>query len=138
MTTYLDWHLENEGEGKYVIPPSLSVIEWVYHPGVHTDRIHSFQVTSDNTVGQPVPRGGFTGAVAGSNGYVTTQLTTPNGYQNGIYYGKAALNAPYDAQGYNTVRQLKCTRRSNQATMPYFRRRTRLTCRTVHGSQALH
>jgi len=89
------------------------VVESVYPPGVHTDHIYYLQVTSDNAVGQPVSRGGFTGAVAGSNGYVTTQLATPSGYQRGIYDGKAAMNAPYDAQGYNTVRQLKCTRRSH-------------------------
>lgn len=47
-------------------------------------------------------RGGFTVAIAGSNGYVTTQISTPAGFQNGVPFGKFAINAPYDAQGYNT------------------------------------
>lgn len=46
---------------------------------------------------------GFTVAIAGSNGYVTTQIETPAGYQAGTPYGDFAINAPYDAQGYNTV-----------------------------------
>jgi len=47
-------------------------------------------------------RGGFTVAIAGSNGYVTTQLATPAGFRTGVPFGKFAINAPYDAQGYNT------------------------------------
>jgi len=60
------------------------------------------QVTDLNAVNKGQARGGFTVAIAGSNGYVTTQLTTPDGYQSGVPYGKFAINAPYDAQGYNT------------------------------------
>lgn len=60
-------------------------------------------VSQDNAVNQGQTRGGFTVAIAGSNGYVTTQIKTPAGYQAGIPYGKFAINAPYDIQGYKTV-----------------------------------
>lgn len=60
-------------------------------------------VSSDNAVNAGQPRGGFTVVIAGSNGYVTTQLATPAGYQAGTPYGTNAINAPYDHQGYNTV-----------------------------------
>lgn len=60
------------------------------------------QVTPDNAVNKGQMRGGFTVAIAGSNGYVTTQISTPDGFQNGVPFGKFAINAPYDAQGYNT------------------------------------
>lgn len=59
-------------------------------------------MTELNAVNKGQPRGGFSVAIAGSNGYVTTQLATPDGYQSGVPYGKFAINAPYDAQGYNT------------------------------------
>jgi hypothetical protein len=60
------------------------------------------QVTESNAVNSGQWRGSFEVAIAGSNGYVTTQLATPAGYQAGTPYGKFAINAPYDAQGYNT------------------------------------
>jgi hypothetical protein len=60
------------------------------------------QVTESNAVNSGQWRGSFEVAIAGSNGYVTTQLATPAGYQAGVPYGKFAINAPYDAQGYNT------------------------------------
>ncbi|KEQ90230.1 hypothetical protein AUEXF2481DRAFT_93119 [Aureobasidium subglaciale EXF-2481] len=47
-------------------------------------------------------RGGFSVAVAGNNGYVTNKISTPDGFQTGVPFGKFAMNAPYDAQGYNT------------------------------------
>ncbi|KAG9605809.1 hypothetical protein KCU77_g801, partial [Aureobasidium melanogenum] len=74
-------------------PPSSTTIKCVYWGG---------QVTLDNAVNKGQMRGGFTVAIAGSNGYVTTQVSTPAGYQNGVPFGKFAINAPYDAQGYNT------------------------------------
>jgi hypothetical protein len=60
------------------------------------------QVSSENAVNSGQWRGSFQVAIAGSNGYVTTQLATPAGYQAGVPFGKFAINAPYDAQGYNT------------------------------------
>jgi hypothetical protein len=60
------------------------------------------QVTDSNTVNAGQPRADFKVAIAGSNGYVTTKIATPAGYKTGLYYGKNAINAPYDAQGYNT------------------------------------
>jgi hypothetical protein len=83
-------------------------------------------VTSDTAVNTGQMRGGFTVAIAGSNGYVTNQIKTPAGYQAGVPYGKFAVNAPYDAQGYNTVSQAitSC--------------RTTLTQYVVHGVQDFH
>lgn len=60
------------------------------------------QVTQENAQNVGQMRGNFQVAIAGSNGYVTTQISTPAGYQNGVPFGKFAINAPYDAQGYNT------------------------------------
>ncbi|KAG9868242.1 hypothetical protein KCU77_g370, partial [Aureobasidium melanogenum] len=74
-------------------PPSVTMIKCVYWGG---------PVSQDNAVNTGQIRGGFTVAIAGSNGYVTTQIKTPAGYQAGIPYGKYAINAPYDIQGYNT------------------------------------
>lgn len=60
-------------------------------------------MSQDNAVNKGYTYEGFTVAIAGSNGYVTTQIETPTGYQAGTPYGDFAINAPYDAQGYNTV-----------------------------------
>jgi hypothetical protein len=75
-------------------PASVTVIKCVYWGG---------PVSQDSAVNKGQMRGGFTVAIAGSNGYVTNQIKTPAGYQAGVPYGKFAINAPYDAQGYNTV-----------------------------------
>lgn len=53
-----------------------------------------------NNVGQY--RQNFQVVIAGSNGYVNKTLATPQGYTGPGYLGNAAINAPYDAQGYNT------------------------------------
>ncbi|KAI4746529.1 hypothetical protein E4T50_03130 [Aureobasidium sp. EXF-12298] len=74
-------------------PSSVTMIKCVYWGG---------PISQDSAVNTGQIRGGFTVAIAGSNGYVTTQIKTPDGYQAGIPYGKYAINAPYDAQGYNT------------------------------------
>ncbi|KAI5212560.1 hypothetical protein E4T38_00598 [Aureobasidium subglaciale] len=75
-------------------PRSVTMIKCVYWGG---------QVTQENAQNTGQPRGKFIVAIAGSNGYVSTQISTPAGYQIGVPYGKFAINAPYDAQGYNTV-----------------------------------
>ena len=40
--------------------------------------------------------------VAGSSGYTNNSLVVPPGYGSAQYLGNVAINAPYDAQGYNT------------------------------------
>jgi hypothetical protein len=45
---------------------------------------------------------GFSVVVAGSNGYVSQTIAAPSGYSDANYLGNAAINAPYDALGYNT------------------------------------
>ncbi|THX48054.1 hypothetical protein D6D06_09315 [Aureobasidium pullulans] len=74
-------------------PPSVTMIKCVYWGG---------PVSQDNAVNTGQTRGSFSVVIAGSNGYVTNQIKTPAGYQAGTPYGKYAINAPYDAQGYNT------------------------------------
>lgn len=44
----------------------------------------------------------FSVVVAGSNGYVNQNIAAPSGYSDANYLGNAAINAPYDALGYNT------------------------------------
>jgi hypothetical protein len=39
---------------------------------------------------------------AGSNGYVNQNIAAPSGYSDANFLGNAAINAPYDALGYNT------------------------------------
>ncbi|KAI5245644.1 hypothetical protein E4T42_06702 [Aureobasidium subglaciale] len=63
----------------------------------------SGQVTAANAVNVGQSRGGFSVAIAGNNGYVTNKISTPDGFQTGVPFGKFAMNAPYDAQGYNTM-----------------------------------
>ncbi|KAI5197148.1 hypothetical protein E4T38_08152 [Aureobasidium subglaciale] len=53
-----------------------------------------------NNFGQT--RGSFSVLIAGSNGYVSTSVSTPAGFNDAVSYGDKAMNAPYDAQGYNT------------------------------------
>ncbi|KAH0335609.1 hypothetical protein KCU74_g2422, partial [Aureobasidium melanogenum] len=72
---------------------SVTVVKCVYWGG---------PVSQDNAVNTGYTSDGFTVAIAGSNGYVTTQIETPAGYQAGTPFGDFAINAPYDAQGYNT------------------------------------
>ncbi|KAI5200082.1 hypothetical protein E4T39_05919 [Aureobasidium subglaciale] len=74
-------------------PPSVTMIKCAYWGG---------PVTEANTVNKGQPRGNFEVKIAGSNGYVSNQVSTPAGFQSGVYYGKVAINAPYDVQGYNT------------------------------------
>ncbi|KAG9604408.1 hypothetical protein KCU86_g583, partial [Aureobasidium melanogenum] len=73
---------------------SVTVIKCVYWGGPVSqgNAVNTGYTTSND----------FTVAIAGSNGYVTTQIETPAGYQAGTPFGDFAINAPYDAQGYNT------------------------------------
>ncbi|KAI5195519.1 hypothetical protein AUEXF2481DRAFT_8237 [Aureobasidium subglaciale EXF-2481] len=74
-------------------PASVTMIKCVYWASA---------VTGDTAVNVGQPRSKFVVAIAGSNGYVSNQIATPDGFQAGVPYGKFAINAPYDAQGYNT------------------------------------
>jgi hypothetical protein len=47
-------------------------------------------------------RNQFEVAIAGSNAYQNNSLTIPAGYSLKAAYNNVAINAPYDAQGYNT------------------------------------
>ncbi|THY30391.1 hypothetical protein D6D01_03257 [Aureobasidium pullulans] len=47
-------------------------------------------------------RNKFQVLIAGSNGYTNNTLATPVGYSDALYYGTRAIDAPLDAQGFNT------------------------------------
>ncbi|KAK5118683.1 hypothetical protein LTR85_007889 [Meristemomyces frigidus] len=74
-------------------PPSTTNIKCVFWGG---------EVTADslNNLGQY--RDQFQVVMAGSNGYMNTTLVPLTGYTEPTYLGNAAINAPYDAQGYNS------------------------------------
>ena len=59
-------------------------------------------VSSSNANNYGQYRQNFQVVIAGSNGYVNKTLATPIGYNPAVYLGNAAINAPYDSQGYNT------------------------------------
>lgn len=44
----------------------------------------------------------FRVVIAGSNGYTSTSIDTPNGYSPAVYLGNAAINAPLDCNGADT------------------------------------
>lgn len=47
-------------------------------------------------------RNQFQVLIAGSNGYTNNTIAAVAGYSDAIYYGTHAIDAPLDAQGYNT------------------------------------
>ncbi|KAI5197076.1 hypothetical protein E4T38_08194 [Aureobasidium subglaciale] len=59
-------------------------------------------LTIANAVNKGQMRNQFEIAVAGSNAYQNNSLTIPAGYTLKAAYNNVAINAPYDAQGYNT------------------------------------
>lgn len=63
-------------------------------------------ISLDGAVNKGTPQGSFTVAIAGSNGYITHQVSTPAGFQAGQSYGNCTISAPLDAQGSNTVCKL--------------------------------
>lgn len=83
----------NQADGCYN-PSSVTNIKCVYWGG---------PVSADTATNTGQMRAGFTVAIAGSNGYITNQLPSVAGYQAPVPFGNNAINAPYDAQGYNTV-----------------------------------
>ncbi|KAG9661651.1 hypothetical protein KCU64_g2438, partial [Aureobasidium melanogenum] len=74
-------------------PASLTQIKCVYWGG---------PVTTANTNNPGRTWVQFSVVVAGSNGYVNQTVAAPSGYSDANYLGNAAINAPYDALGYNT------------------------------------
>ncbi|KAH0395470.1 hypothetical protein KCU89_g10297, partial [Aureobasidium melanogenum] len=74
-------------------PASLTQIKCVYWGG---------PVTAANTNNPGRTWVQFSVVVAGSNGYVNQTVAAPSGYSDANYLGNAAINAPYDALGYNT------------------------------------
>jgi hypothetical protein len=61
------------------------------------------QVNQANAVNAGQWRSSFQVLIAGSNGYTNNSIVAPPGFDNPIYYGNAAINAPFDKQGYNTL-----------------------------------
>ncbi|KEQ98104.1 hypothetical protein AUEXF2481DRAFT_468840 [Aureobasidium subglaciale EXF-2481] len=74
-------------------PSSVTTIKCVFWGG-------NLDATNANGKGQY--RQDFQILIAGSNGYVNKTLATPQGYSSPTYLGNAAINATFDAQGYNT------------------------------------
>ncbi|KAK5123636.1 hypothetical protein LTR85_002674 [Meristemomyces frigidus] len=74
-------------------PSSVTMIKCVFWGG---------PVSSANANNAGQWRDSFQVVIAGSNGYVNKTLATPSGYTGPVYLGSAAINAPYDSQGYNT------------------------------------
>ncbi|KAG9512005.1 hypothetical protein KCV07_g9747, partial [Aureobasidium melanogenum] len=60
-------------------------------------------VNQANAVNSGQWRSSFQVLIAGSNGYTNNAIVTPPGFDSPTYYGNAAINAPYDGQGYNTL-----------------------------------
>jgi hypothetical protein len=63
-------------------------------------------LNKDNAVNTGQPRNKFDVAVAGSNAYQNPNLKVPDGFTLTGVPEKAAINAPYDKQGYNTVKSI--------------------------------
>ncbi|KAG2163358.1 hypothetical protein VTO58DRAFT_110759 [Aureobasidium pullulans] len=74
-------------------PASLTQIRCVYWGG---------PVTAGNTNNYGRKWEQFSVVFAGSNGYVNQNIAAPSGYSDATYLNNAAINAPYDALGYNT------------------------------------
>ncbi|KAG9734145.1 hypothetical protein KCU73_g10856, partial [Aureobasidium melanogenum] len=74
-------------------PASLTQIKCVYWGG---------PVTTDTTNNPGRTWVQFSVVVAGSNGYVNQTVAAPSGYSDATYLGNTAINAPYNALGYNT------------------------------------
>jgi hypothetical protein len=59
-------------------------------------------LTSDSATNSGQYRNQFQVVIAGSNAYQSTNLVTPPGFTLAAVPENAAINAPYDHQGYNT------------------------------------
>ncbi|KAI5195935.1 hypothetical protein AUEXF2481DRAFT_25525 [Aureobasidium subglaciale EXF-2481] len=74
-------------------PASVTYIKCVFWGG---------PVSQSNANNYGQYRNKFQVLIAGSNGYTNKTLAAPAGYSDAIYYGTKAIDAPLDAQGYNT------------------------------------
>ncbi|KAH0090939.1 hypothetical protein KCU96_g7811, partial [Aureobasidium melanogenum] len=74
-------------------PPSVTYIKCVFWGG-------PVSRANANNYGQY--RNQFQVLIAGSNGYTNNTIAALAGYSDAIYYGTHAIDAPLDAQGYNT------------------------------------
>ncbi|TIA29393.1 hypothetical protein D6C78_10241 [Aureobasidium pullulans] len=74
-------------------PASVTYIKCVFWGGYVSN-------ANANNYGQY--RNKFQVLIAGSNGYTNNTLAAPAGYSDAIYYGTRAIDAPLDAQGFNT------------------------------------
>jgi hypothetical protein len=60
-------------------------------------------VNQGNAVNTGQFRSSFQVLIAGSNGYTNNTVVAPPGFDTPTFLGNAAINAPYDGQGYNTL-----------------------------------
>lgn len=74
-------------------PPSTTNIKCVFWGG---------EVSSDSLSNTGQWRDQFQVVIAGSNGYMNNTLVPVPGFSEPTDLGNAAINAPYDSQGYNT------------------------------------
>ncbi|KAK6006827.1 hypothetical protein QM012_005835 [Aureobasidium pullulans] len=74
-------------------PPSVTYIKCVFWGG---------PVSRSNANNYGQYRNQFQVLIAGSNGYTNNTIANIAGYSDAIYYGTHAIDAPLDAQGYNT------------------------------------
>lgn len=65
-------------------------------------KIYQYSHNSDILTQRRQYRNKFQVLIAGSNGYINNTLAAPAGYSDAIYYGTRAIDAPLDAQGFNT------------------------------------
>ncbi|KAI5242789.1 hypothetical protein E4T43_04582 [Aureobasidium subglaciale] len=77
-----------------VDPSSVTMIKCVFWGSA---------VSTSNTKNYGQFRSSFNVVVAGSNGYTSNSIIVPSGFSSAQYLGNAAIDAPYDTQGYNTL-----------------------------------
>ncbi|KAI5203700.1 hypothetical protein E4T39_04003 [Aureobasidium subglaciale] len=75
-------------------PAPVTVIKCVFWGG---------PINKGNAVNTGETRSSFKVLIAGSNGYTNNTVVAPPGFDTPEYFGDAAINAPYDGQGYNTL-----------------------------------
>jgi hypothetical protein len=74
-------------------PPSTTTIKCALWGG---------PVTADNALNTGETREKFEVVIAGSNEFLSNAAVSIPGYGSGASYDNAAINAPYDQNGYNT------------------------------------
>lgn len=79
-------------------PASITVIKCVYWGG---------PVDASTAVNKGQWRRDFRVVIAGSNGYTSNAIATPEGYQSPAVLGQGAINAPLDCNGKDTSMGVK-------------------------------